>query len=381
MSTVETIFMGGSRWQYTLYGYMRGALAPSAGVRLALAPLRLGSLLYRGIACTSYTWELRKRRRLPCPVVSIGNLTVGGTGKTPLTIWLARWLRQQGWRVVVLSRGYGGQRRDKPCVVSIGEGPLRAWSEVGDEPYLLAQELPGIPILVGKDRFASGQHAREYFGAQVVILDDGFQHYRLARDLDIVLIDATNPFGQGALLPRGILREPLRALQRADAVVLTRVELAQDALGDVTEQIRAWAPHLPIYHLRTTVQAVWEGDMHGCSGAASLRSRRVVAFAGIGNPQAFAATLTQLGYNVAALVVFPDHHPYTERDWRAIIDVMHRYEADCLVTTTKDRVRLLPSWQASALLYTIRIEVAFREDERPFQQQLHALMTYANDRE
>ncbi|MDH3599883.1 MAG: tetraacyldisaccharide 4'-kinase [Candidatus Tectomicrobia bacterium] len=378
---METIFMGGGDWQYTLYGYMRGALTPSSGVRLALTPLRLGSLLYRGMASTSSTWELRKRRRLPCPVVSIGNLTVGGTGKTPLTIWLARWLRQQGWRVAVLSRGYGGSRRDEPCVVSTGEGPLHTWSEVGDEPYLLAQELPGIPILVGKDRFASGQHARQHFGAQVVILDDGFQHYRLARDLDIVLIDATNPFGQGALLPRGILREPLRALQRADAVVLTRVELAQDAIGDVTEQIRGWAPHLPIYHLRTTVQAVWEEDMHVCRDAASLCSRRVVAFAGIGNPEAFAATLTQLGYDVAALVVFPDHHPYTERDGHAIIDVLRRYEADCLVTTTKDRVRLPPSWQASAPLFTIRIEVAFSEDGHPFQQQLQALMTYANDRE
>lgn len=373
--------MGGGDWQYTLYGYMRGALVPSAGVRLALAPLRLGSLLYRGLASTSYTWEVRKRRRLPCPVVSIGNLTVGGTGKTPLTIWLARWLCQQRWRVAVLSRGYGGQRRDEPCVVSNGAGPLCTWSEVGDEPYLLAQELPGIPILVGKDRFASGQHARQHFGTQVVILDDGFQHYRLARDLDIVLVDATNPFGQGALLPRGILREPLRALQRADVVVLTRVELAQATLRDVTEQIRRWAPNVPIYHLRTTVQAVWEEDTQLCGGATSLHRRRVVAFAGIGNPQAFAATLTQLGSDVAALVVFPDHHPYTERDWRAIIDVVHRYEADCLVTTTKDRVRLTPSWQASAPLYTIRIEVNFREDEQPFQQQLHALMTYANDRE
>lgn len=373
--------MGGRDWQYTLYGYMRGALAPSAGVRLALAPLRLGSWLYRGLASTSYTWEVRKRRRLPCLVVSIGNLTVGGTGKTPLTIWLGRWLRQQKWRVAVLSRGYGGQRRDGLCVVSNGDGPLYTWSEIGDEPYLLAQELPGIPILVGKDRFASGQHARQHFGTQVIILDDGFQHYRLARDLDIVLIDATNPFGQGALLPRGILREPLRALQRADAVVLTRVELAQDTLGDVTGRIRRWAPDVPIYHLRTIVQAVWEGDTQLCRGAASLHCRRVVAFAGIGNPQAFAATLTQLGYDVVALVVFPDHHPYTERDWRAIIDVVHRYEADGLVTTTKDRVRLPPSWQALVPLYTIRIEVTFSADEQPFQQQLHALMTYANDRE
>jgi tetraacyldisaccharide 4'-kinase len=234
---------------------------------------------------------------------------------------------------------------------------------------------------VGKDRFASGQHAREHFDTQIVILDDGFQHYRLARDLDIVLIDATNPFGSGALLPRGILREPLRALQRADAVVLTRVELAPDALGEVTEQIRSWAPHVPIYHLGTTVQAVWEGDMPLCRGAASLCSRRVVAFAGIGNPDAFAATLIQLGYDVAALVVFPDHHPYTERDWRAIIDVVSRYAADCLVTTSKDRVRLPPSWQASASLYTIRIEVAFSADAHPLQQQLRALMTYANDRE
>ncbi len=378
---MKTILMGKTRWHSRLYTYMRGAAASSVRTRLGLAPLWLGSLLYGGLVhgdARSYAWGLRRRYRLPCRVVSIGNLTLGGTGKTPLTMWVARWYQQQGWRVAVLSRGYGGRTADHPCVVSTGDDPLRTWRDVGDEPYLLAQELPGVPVLVGADRVRSGQYAYERFGAQVLVLDDGFQHHRLARDLDIVLIDATNPFGHGTLLPRGILREPLWALQRADAVVLTRVDLTPETVPTVAERIRRWYADRPIYQMTTTLLTVCEDASRRCGTAVQRPPRRVAAVVGIGNPEAFAATLTQCGWEVVALLVFADHHAYTKRDWRAIIDVARQHGANGLVTTTKDAVRLAPSWQAPLPVYTLRTGVAFTQGEQRFQQQLQALMIHAH---
>ncbi len=370
--------MGRSRWQYTLYRYMCGEDPSSVGVQLSLIPLWFASLLYRGLVYShrqGFRRGWRAQHRLPCRVMSVGNLTVGGTGKTPLTMWLARWCLDQGWPVAILSRGYGGQPGDEPRVVSAHQVDTQAWSEVGDEPYLLAQELPCVPVVVGQDRVRSGMYAHRQFGAQVLILDDGFQHHRLARDFDIVLIDATNPFGHGSLLPRGILREPLRALQRADAVVLTRVELARDTLSAVCQRVRQWYPHGPIYHMTTAVEALAAGDVQVAEGVLHLRQRQVVAFVGIGNPSAFAATLTQLGCEVAALLVFRDHHPYTMADWQAIVEAAGRYGASGIVTTTKDQVRLDPTWQAPVPLYTLRTGVKFAEGEAALHQQLRTVIT------
>lgn len=373
-----------SRWQYTLYRHMCGEVQPSVGARLGLLPLWFASLLYRGLAYShrqGFRWGWRAPYRLPCQVISVGNLTVGGTGKTPLTMWLARWCLDQGWPVAILSRGYGGQPGDAPRVVSARQVRERAWSTVGDEPYLLAKELPSVPVVVGRDRVRSGMYAYRRFGAQVLILDDGFQHYRLARDFDIVLIDATNPFGHGTLLPRGILREPLRALQRADAVVLTRVELAQDTLPAVRQRVRQVYPRGPLYHMTTQVEALIAGETPVAEGALHLRWRRVVAFVGIGNPSAFAATLRQLGCDVAALLVFRDHHPYTVTDWQAIVEAAGRYDASGIVTSTKDQVRLNPTWPAPIPLYTLRIGVAFTQGEAALQQQLRTVITDAPGRD
>ncbi len=377
--------MGRSRWQYTLYRHMCGEGRASTGAQLALLPLWVASQCYRSLAYghrQSYRWGWGTQHRLPCRVMSVGNLTVGGTGKTPLAMWLARWCLDQGVAVAILSRGYGGQPGGRPHVVSIRQTDAPAWSTVGDEPYLLAKELPCVPVVVGKDRVQSGFYAHRQLGAQVLILDDGFQHYRLARDFDMVLVDATNPFGHGALLPRGILREPLRALQRADAVVLTRVELARDALPDICQRIRQAYPHGPIYHMATTVEALDVGNTQASESVnvARLKRRRVVAFVGIGNPSAFAATLTQLGCEVAALLVFRDHHPFTAADWQAIVEAAKRYDAAGIVTTTKDQVRLDPAWRAPLPLYTLRTGVAFAEGEAAtLHEQLRTVITHAQN--
>jgi tetraacyldisaccharide 4'-kinase len=380
---VQTILMGGLRWRQALYRSMWGPQAPPLWLQVGLAPLWLASQGYRGLACghlASYTWGVCRRRQLPCAVVSIGNLTLGGTGKTPLTMWVARWYQQQGWRVAVLSRGYGARPAAPLRVVSAGDGPLLDWQAAGDEPYLLACSLPGVPVLIGKDRYHTGRYAYEQFGAQVLILDDGFQHYALRRDLDIVLIDTSNPFGPGTLLPRGILREPLRALRRADAIVLTRVEMAGETLPALCQQIRRWNGQQPIYRLATVVEALHQRETSSVVDLAALRPQRVVAFVGIGNPQAFISTLTQLGAEVVALLVFPDHHPYTQEDWRTIVATVDQQQAACLVTTEKDAVRLAPSWQASVPLYTLRIGVTFAAGEALFSDQLRALMSHADSR-
>jgi tetraacyldisaccharide 4'-kinase len=378
---MEMILMGGLQRRRTLYACMWGQATPSVWWQLGLTPLWLASQGYRGLVrgdLASYTCGVRQRRRLPCRVISIGNLTVGGTGKTPLTMWVARWYQQQGWRVAVLSRGYGAHTTGRVQVVSVGDGPLVDWRTAGDEPYHLACALPGVAVLIGRDRYASGHYAYEHLGAQVVILDDGFQHHALQRDLDVVLIDTSNPFGHGTLLPRGILREPLRALRRADAIILTRVEMASDRLSALLQQIRRWNPVQPIYRMTTVAEALCRGDTGSAVDLTWLQRRRLVAFTGIGNPQAFGTTLARLGGEVAALLVFPDHHPYTARDWQVIVEMARQRQAAGLVTTEKDAVRLEPSWQAPIPVYTLRIGVAFVPGDPSPHHQLQALMHHAH---
>lgn len=374
---MHTLLMGKPRWCQRLLVYIRGEAVPSWWMTLRLTPLWLLSLLYGVIVMgryASYAWGLCRRRRLPCRVISVGNLTVGGTGKTPLTIWLARWYQQQGWRVAVLSRGYGAREASPVQVVSTGAGPLMDWRTAGDEPYMLAQALPGIPVLIAPDRYLGGRYACEHFSAQVLILDDGFQHYALHRDLDVVLIDASNPFGSGALLPRGILREPLRALRRADVIILTRVDLATATLFGLCKQMRRWHAQRPIYTTVTVAEALSQRGHDRPDGTTQLAGQRVVAFAGIGNPSALVATMEQLGAEVVEYLVFPDHHPYTEADWQAILDVAQQQHAACLATTDKDAVRVAADWDAPIPLYTVRVGITFVQGHESFTRQLASLM-------
>jgi tetraacyldisaccharide 4'-kinase len=373
---METILMQGSRWRCTLYACMQGHAPASLGLRMGLTPFWLASHVYRGAIAAqqaSYAYGLRRRKQLPCRVISIGNLTLGGTGKTPLTLWVARWFQKQGWRVAVLSRGYGGQPGNPCQVVSTGGGPLVPWHRVGDEPYLLARALPGIPVLVAPDRYVGGRYACDHLGTQVMVLDDGFQHIALHRDLDVVLIDSSNPFGHGALIPRGVLREPLHALQRADAIVLTRTDMAQATLPSLCEQIRRCTARQPIYAMKTVAEALLQDGQCVPEGVARLQQQRVVAFAGIGNSQSFAFTLARLGIDVAVLFAFPDHHPYSEEDWRTMITLACQRGAACLVTTEKDAVRLAPEWQSPVPVYALRIGVRFVGAETAFEQHLQTL--------
>lgn len=301
-------------------------------------PLLLASLLYRsGVTLRNVLYDTGIFRvlRMPCPVISVGNIVVGGTGKTPTVIMLADMLNDRGWKPAVLSRGYGGRRKRESdaAVVSDGRKVLMDPEEAGDEPVLIAQRLPGIPVIIAGDRSRAGRLAVERFGSDVLILDDGFQHRRLARDIDIVLLDGERPFGNGFLLPRGGMREPHGALRRADALILT----SGGGTGNVPlEEI----PHIPVFEGRRRSVDFVKGRENETRPLADLMGKRVCAFSGIANPDGFRRMLESLCVDIASFLPFPDHHVYTAGDVENIKKVCRDSGAHLMVTTEKDGIKL-----------------------------------------
>jgi tetraacyldisaccharide 4'-kinase len=261
--------------------------------------------------------------RLPVPVISVGNLTVGGTGKTPFVIDLVHRLDRMGLSPAVVSRGYGA-----------------AAGEPNDEERLIRRRCPGVPCVSHPDRAEAGSIACRQFGADIIVLDDGFQHRRLHRTLDIVLLDATCPFGFGHLLPRGLLREPVASLGRAGVVVLTRCDqVSQAALSETEARVRrvaGEAVRLRCSHRVTSIETV-----DGKPSGASFDGQRAVVFAGIGNPDAFLTTVRSLGVDVVGTHWWPDHHRYRRRDVDRLASVGRFPAHDLLITTEKDAVKLL----------------------------------------
>lgn len=298
---------------------------------------------------------LARTRRLPVPVVSVGNISVGGSGKTPFVEMLADRLRERDQQVVIILRGYRGGST-KPIVVSDGKSVRCKPPVAGDEAYLLAQHLPGVAVLTGADRYRVGEIAIEQVACGVIILDDGFQHRRLHRDLDIVLVDAVNPFGYGRLLPSGLLREPPEALERADIVVVTNADAGRD-VDSAIRAIRQYAPAAPIakaVHRPVSLIDVTNEDRVGLE---RLTGRRLLAVSGIANPSRFEAMLGRLGARVAAHQIFPDHHRYTSADLEFIGRAAKDSGASMVVTTEKDMVKLahLDIAQVDAPLYALSI--------------------------
>lgn len=290
-----------------------------------------------------YEWKILPAHSAEAVVVSIGNLTTGGTGKTPLVIWLANTLTRKGLRCAVLTRGY----------------KTRAGS-LSDEPALLAKACEGAAVVVNPDRIAGAQKAIEQNQAQVLILDDGFQHRRLKRDLDILAIDATCPFGYGKILPAGLLREPIGSIRRADAVIITRFDQAsEERIARLEVEIRRYRPEIPIVravHRHTEARTFHTQSMT----IEELSGKKVFVFCGIGNPGAFLKGVEALGCRVAGKLVFDDHHVYTPEDLETIFEQAQKPGAEVILTTEKDWVKaalLVPSKSEIPLLYlTMELE-------------------------
>jgi tetraacyldisaccharide 4'-kinase len=291
---------------------------------------------------------------LGVPVISVGNLTVGGTGKTPLVAFVARVLAKNGRKVCILTRGYKREDPNKRVVVSDGEKILADAKQSGDEPFELAHKLLGISaVIADKDRAAAAVWAKEELGSDAFVLDDGFQHFQLKRALDLVTVDATDPFGNGWLLPQGTLREPVENLARADAIILTRANLAPNSDGPngvndleaLKAQVQGLAPAAAVFtsENKTTnlipLAKLFEDQEPGTI-LTLLPKTRTLAFCAIGNPDSFFRQLMAEGFELAGTNKFPDHHKYSERDISTLNELARKWNADLLLTTIKDAVKL-----------------------------------------
>jgi tetraacyldisaccharide 4'-kinase len=297
-----------------------------------LTPLYRGAVMAR-IGAYGRGWF--SSSRLAVPVISVGNLTFGGTGKTPMVITLVRDLVRRGRHPAVLTRGYGRVVADP--VVLVGPEPKTSVSIAGDEPLELASRLPGVPVVVDADRIRGGIEALT-IGADVLVLDDGFQHLQLDRDLNILLVDAGDPWGGGRMPPLGRLREPISGLARADAVIVTKLGSdPEPILAEVRRVVEEHAPGLPVLAARLKPTSVRQG--HRTAGPEVLAGRRVVAVAGLGRPQGFADLLGAAGAEIIETRWFADHHPFTEAEVGAAIDAAEAAGA-VVVTTAKDAVKM-----------------------------------------
>lgn len=324
-------------------GETRGLAAGVARLVLRMASVPYAFVM--GCRNRAYDAGWLRAHRAPVPVISVGNLTVGGTGKTPIVEYLAKQLRRRHQRVAILSRGYGNK-----------DGP-------NDEALLLEQNLPDVPHLQGRDRVELAQIAVQELESEVLLLDDGFQHRRLCRNLDLLLLDATDPWGGGRQLPAGLLREGLSSLRRANFAIVTRVDLVDDArVASIVQSVRRLAGELPVAKARFLPRSLARVG-HDDLPVDWLVGRRVLAFCGIGNPSGFWSSIERLGANILDRRTFPDHFGYRRED----IDELSRWGAasgaDGIVTTQKDAVKIPIPSLGGCPLFSLRIEAEIIEGE------------------
>jgi tetraacyldisaccharide 4'-kinase len=316
-----------------------------------------------------YEKGVLRSKRLPCKVISIGNIAVGGTGKTPTVHYVANLLKDLGLNVAVISRGYGGYSQRSGGIVSNGKTTLMGPLASGDEPQLLASKLKGIPLLVGKDRYRAGREAIRRFGASVVVLDDAFQHLPLKRDLDLLLLDSTWPFGNGYCIPRGTLREPAEQIKRANAFVLTR--WAEN--GYFTRErsmIEAHAQGRPIFRCVHVPQTLLVAGQKKALDLSCLKGRRLFAFSGIARNECFRETVAELEGCVAGFLEFPDHHRYAHDDLGLIWKRASELNVDSIITTEKDYVNIFADVPSTPQLLVLVICISFRDDAEAFRNYL-----------
>ncbi|MCX5904186.1 MAG: tetraacyldisaccharide 4'-kinase [Proteobacteria bacterium] len=349
---------------------------PGALLSLALFPLAGASYILQGsvwLRRLLYEKGVFKSCRLPCAVLSIGNITVGGTGKTPAVYHIARHLKDAGYRVAILSRGYRAQDTGQGLVVADGSRVLAGPEQAGDEPFMLAQKLRDVPVLAGRDRVSLGRQAVRDFAAQVIIMDDGFHYFRLKRDLDIVLINSRNPFGNGYLLPRGTLREPISSIGRAQLIMLSKVDQTTNAAG-LEKTIQKYNPRAPIFKASLQAQALRRTANDETLSPAALQGKRATAVCSIGDPDSFFSLLESLAVTVTAKLAFPDHHWYAGADYRVINQ--SGGNADFIITTEKDIAKLDKNMLDKHKLLILQTSLQIDGEEKFFETiRQHAGLT------
>ena len=349
-----TALLNSSTFRAIVSGRQRGLLA--IGIRMLLRLVAIPYRLVVNVRNHAFDHGWRKVHRVEVPVISVGNLTLGGTGKTPTVAWLCDWLIAKKIKPVIVSRGYKGDGNEK-----------------NDEAVELAEKLPDVPHVQNPDRVQAVRTAIAHYGAQAIVLDDGFQHRRLDRDLDLVLIDATEPFGFEHLFPRGTLREPLASLRRADAVALTRADcIAGEHRKLLQSRIQSIAPHVAWIEIAHRAACLTERRGKTIS-ISSLDDAGVIAFCGIGNPDNFLQTLSQKNWTVREWKEYPDHHHYTQRDANWLLSRAQACTAAAVLCTHKDLVKIRPLWQSEIPLYAVMLQTEILCGEAELTTLLEAL--------
>jgi tetraacyldisaccharide 4'-kinase len=335
---------------------------------LLLLPLTMLSWLFAGFQFLKrilYEKGLVPSRHAGVPTVCVGNITLGGTGKTPVVETVARIFKNEGLNPVVISRGYGGTLEGRVAVVSDGETIRLSAREAGDEPVLHAKRLLGlgVPVIIGANRLKAAREAVDSLKVSAIVMDDGFGHLRIRRDINVLIVDATRPFGNGYCLPRGILREPLTALSRADIFILTRTRgLGKEYLRQLKSRLEGYNPKAPVLaasHFPDHLENPVTGENHPLKW---LKSKKVVAFAGIGNPEAFFSDISLLGGTIVEQVSFPDHHDFSSADIDRLVKFGRLTRADALVTTQKDMQRVEAFLPLDIPVVSLNINMKFEED-------------------
>lgn len=345
------------------------------------------SILYGGVVTLReifYKKGIFRSKQLPCKVISVGNLTAGGTGKTPMTIYVAELLTHLGFKVAVVSRGYRGRAEKAGGVVSDGQTIFMSPDMAGDEPFMMAETLKDIPVIVGQNRYDAGMLAVKEFKPDVIVLDDAFQHLKLARDINLVLLDSRHPFGNTHLLPRGPLREPLSALLRGHGFILTRsdIERSNDRFSRLTAHLPLPQPVFKSFHVPYIYKMI-EGENRVFPknpGSALyddtlLKGRNAFAFSGIARNHEFQDTIGSFGAEVASSAEFPDHHRYSDDDFHAVFRSAKEVNAEFLATTEKDYARIARRITWPIDLVIIGIKISFGDETDAFAHFIESRLT------
>ena len=354
-----------------MYDCNKSNRSPIASVLYLCSLGYCGAVKLRELA---YRNKTLPSKRLPCAVIAIGNITVGGTGKTPMTIYIAKLVKELGYKAAVISRGYKGEAEKTGGIVSNGRKICMGPDQTGDEPYMIALNLTGFPVVVGQNRFKAGKSVIKNFDPDVIILDDAFQHLKIDRDINIVLLDKTHPVGNSYLIPRGILREPVSSLQRGDAFVLTR---SDNKKPEYLPQLRKFTRDKPVFESfhQPYIFRIVPGETgkpekfisdRSSDNFDFLKNKHLYLFSGIAVNNEFYRSVKELKGNIKGFLEFPDHYEYSDKDLDKILRSAKEVKADFIITTEKDYAKIAHRVNWPIDLLVIGVEISFKEKRDTF---------------